>query len=274
MNNNQLYLDLLKACKNGNLEKLEYFYNLNSSFIFGSEDKYKNEYNPLFQSIYYDNFTLVEYLLSKGVDSNKPSYVSYTFMTPLNFLLSLKDIRAGNEETADIINKKLNNQIMHSLIKFGADVNKENEYGYTPLDLSILYEHIPVIDYLILNEAKFSKKFVSNNRNISKISKIFKEVNILEKIGIIETKFIEEDYEPVLHSVIRVDMNYHIDFAHKLTTDLLKEHINEDLNPNEKDSKNRTSLDYAIELGHTEAVKFLREHGAKTSEELQLEDKK
>ena len=49
--------------------------------------------------------------------------------------------------------------------------------------------------------------------------------------------------------------------------------ISEGADVNTKDEEERTPLDFAINKNHTETADLLREHGAKTGEELKAEGK-
>ncbi len=106
---------------------------------------YWEQKTPLLYTIKKNNFVLTELLLLYGANPNK----EINYITPL----------------IQTINSKADTSIINLLIKYGADVNKQNESGYTPLMQSVFYNNIKAAKILLKNGANPEIKDKKEEKN-------------------------------------------------------------------------------------------------------------
>lgn len=265
------YLEALKICRNKSLEEVKLFFEKNLKYINGENEFYYG-ITPLFVALEKKRDDIVSYLLDIGADPNKnigqienKIYGDDDINIPeptINCLISSETDTSG-DETRKKYNERLNNtKAMEILIKKGADVNKPNSAGYTPLDKCVYYKHKPAEKLLKKYGAKHSKRFVDNEIEESK------EIN-KKKIEYLNIPYINKN-PPAFHNIIQKTFYYYKFMGSPLLLGDLKE---KKYDKNQKDWKGRTPLDFALEIGHHVAVDYFRSIGAKTSKELEEESK-
>jgi ankyrin repeat protein len=264
--NKEYYEQLLYACKDGNLDAIKALLQ-KGDYINGITIGNKYLSPPLCVAAINNRLDIVDYLFENGADPNHEFNDSYGYMTPIiNNIIS-----SDAEDYYEGFLPELNSFMVEYFIKHGADINKIDEEGNTSLDWATRYNHHPSEKVLKKYGAKYSRKFL-----IIEYNRYYPDLKI-ENEEYIEQKYVEKEYIEKLkdlpyHLEIFISSKlYNLGIRKKYELDLL-EHLIIKMkyfkDINEKNEFGKTPVDYAIELGHTEAVKFLRENGGKTSEEL------
>jgi ankyrin repeat protein len=262
------YRDFLFACERGDLDKVKYFvekYDCANGFL------QKGDWvtRPLIKASVEQKKVVVEYLISKGADVNEYQLSgSNRIRVPLLSKLIIAEAEyVGGEwevdsfESATKLLKK--RKMVQLFIDNGADINKPDEDGYTPLDRSVSAINYPAQKLLSSLGAKHGKRYLIDE----------KEKNYSQFDDYIDAPyFIKKDTE--FHTEIDREIRSSKMFNEELDIGFLPNKIERCPNDiNEKNEFGETPVDYAIKLGHTKAVKFLRENGGKTSKELEDESK-
>ncbi|MFN8674094.1 MAG: ankyrin repeat domain-containing protein [Candidatus Sericytochromatia bacterium] len=251
------------ACKEGKIDLVKYY--LSKGDYINGCNLMRNIWElPLFSAIYSDNNELVEFLLLEGADPNKIEFSETQSFTPLHLAVKVRESRKEEEDDIEIINLPLKIDIIQLLLDFGANINIYNKDGYTPLDFSIIYENPLAKNFLITKGAKFSKRVTNDSWATYLFSK-----DDFEKVGFIETEYIPEEKFNFIQSNLEYNMRMFKRWDHKLIidNDIIK-YVENGGDINEKNNYGKTPLDYAIEIGHTVGVEYLKSIGAKTSSEL------
>ncbi|MFN8674206.1 MAG: hypothetical protein U0457_19250 [Candidatus Sericytochromatia bacterium] len=218
-------------------------------------DKYKN-------TIVYDDILdiliryskvdikMIDFILNNGANPN--FMLDKEGLNPLIISMGI-DFYNYKEYIIETIDTKK----LELLVKYGADVNKSTNRGWTPLDEAVAMENHLAEDYLKSLGAKHSKVFL-----FSDLYTHFKKNLDIENEEYIDT-FISDDFIelPILHNEIRRTASDNCDR-------FFTKNIKDGADVNELDYKNRTPLDYAIEKNHFIAQEILRENGGKLSSEL------
>lgn len=219
------------------------------------------------------NVEIFNFLLEKGADVNFLSSLS-NYSPVLSDLIVLNRDRANNnankEETIEIADESVQNILKESadmiklLIEKGADINKPDGNGFTPLDIAHQNDHQTAFEILLKLGAKFSQRHF--NEYLSDENK--KYFNIIEN-DCIKTEWIDKTM-PMLHTDIEKEVGCKINFNKNIDLKRISYHVENirNLDINQKDWKGRTALDYAIELEHDLAIEYLEKHGAKRASEL------
>jgi ankyrin repeat protein len=242
-----------------------------------ANDEIRQQYLDIIldESISLRYYYMIEYILINGANPNKnynKTYSDGSCIYPLISHLIESDYEYANDvdnfETLEEMELFLKDtKTLELLIKYGADVNKPREDGFTPLDTAIMMHHKHATKLLKKHGAKYSKRFIDE-----KYPSYFPKKDHSNEEYII-TVWIDKTLPP-LHREIRRIYNNLKSFNEDLGLGFLSKKINVNLdNPNEKDYLGRTAVDYAIELNHHLAVDYLRSVGGKTSKELEDENK-
>ncbi|MFN8671077.1 MAG: hypothetical protein U0457_03215 [Candidatus Sericytochromatia bacterium] len=279
------YYNFLSLCQNGDLEKISKMPNL-LEFINGvkQDNKYKIS-SPLVVAINNNNFDIAEYLIKLGDNINFEYLYSEEYL--ISLIHSIIDCEADYFYVNQCLEypKIIDTKSLEYAIKKGANINKEDGRGYTPLDWCIEYNHYIGAEILFKNGAKHSKyffkakieKIYEDKKNLKGYFKVYPHLENLSIDDCIDTvktykppKIYPFQYE--LDRIYRGSQREIIDKNGNslyLPQDIgFLENVLKRADINEKDDKGRTPLDYAIELGNTVAEKFLRENGGKLSSEL------
>lgn len=267
------YILLLRACIKNDLDTVKQYLD-KGDYINGIYYEGKPYYTlPLFESLINRSKEVSLYLLENGADPNKEIY----YWTKPNdedepgyylvLLTALIRFQAGdgNNDSRQEYYNMLDNlyPFLELLVNYGADVNKAGEDGYTALDYAVEYNH-PNAKRLIKKKGGLhSKRFVDTEY------KIYYRKEPTDKIKYIETKFVNKKLPPFHHDIKWEYKNYK-DRGIPLNIGFMQIYCDKGIDINQKDWKGRTPLDYAIDLGHHIAVDFLRQHGGKTSQELEV----
>ena len=281
------YFKLIEACRNGNLRDVKKY--LTHNYINDSEKDieyyidnkkyyYKQTTPLLLESLLSKQKEISIYLLENGADPNIIIKSNSDINTDTTLLIQLLISEADywtsggfeeffhdeiyNDETGEInddtekyfklMEKALaDTSFIELLINYGADVNKPDGGGYTPLDActNLYCDHITGSKLLKKLGAKHSQRYINKGYK-----------NISNHDHFLVTEYIDKNL-PTSHRAIEQskswgkneDSKYRIGFLDN------KEEKN-DLN--ELDWKNRTPLDYAKEIGHIQAVEYLEKVGA------------
>lgn len=285
------YQNLLSACYCGELKKVKEYLKL-GNYINGITENGQKLQTPLYQSLIGRNKTIAKYLLESRADPNgtfngyNPDYILYTNLSYL--ILSEADDESGRNaaddpieyynidipedinlseqteeekwEWIDKINERFyevieENSLIEFLIQNGADVNKPDNDGYTPLDRC--FQGGAPHSSKILNKynAKHSQRYINNgNTNHSKFD------------DFIKTEFIEKKL-PSSHRAIEQSFGWGLRDEGKYKIGFLKTDLNVG-DTNELDWELKTPLEFAREIGHKEAENFLVINGGVTSNEM------
>lgn len=126
---------LIDACYNGNIVQIK---NLISSGI--NPDVKGENWNPLHAAIENMQIEVVKYLLNIGADPN----VKVSGMTPLHHALDIEiDFATQNSE-----NENPKPIITEILINAGANLNKTDDYGRTPIEMAKERNHREAVNLL------------------------------------------------------------------------------------------------------------------------------
>nr|XP_042907958.1 uncharacterized protein LOC107440007 [Parasteatoda tepidariorum] len=119
----------------------------------------KNGLTPLSLSIGLGYFGIADKLLSKEADIY---IVDKRGDTLLHKCASISDIcnflfndyeKNNKEKYNELVSNSNGLDIFDRLVKMGADIEKENKNGHTPLHVACLFGNIPIVQYLIKNSA-------------------------------------------------------------------------------------------------------------------------
>lgn len=276
------YNVLLDICINGNLEDLKNFKQL-EKFING----YKTNYNiPLISTIINKNFTLADYLISKGANLNLEFNDSKPYK--IHIINSIIEMEVDTFYVLDCLEypEKIDSESLEYIIKKGVNINKVDGRGYTPLDWTIEYNHFTGAKILSAVGAKHSKYFfqeklksILEDQDLESYNTIYPHLENLIKNDCLETK---KTYIKPKHYAFHYELDRIINNSKRLHKSLktneyfypepdlgFLENVLKRANINEKDALGRTPVDYALELGHKKAVDYLKNFGGKTSKELE-----
>lgn len=171
--NEDVFRLLIDACKDGSLERVKKY--LTQDNIEGTD-----LYTPVWASIGIRKYNILEYLLIKGANPNRwlPFYLDgmcgydeppdreYKYSTYLHYAIHeevayFEFITGDDPITEDM---KISIESLKILIKYGADINKKNERGETPLDNAICKYHHTAMYYLRSIGAKTAKELKNENK--------------------------------------------------------------------------------------------------------------
>ena len=176
--------------------------------------------------------------------------------------------------------------VIKYLIEKGADVNRPNDFDYTPLMISIQQNHVEAVRFLIekgadvnaqnkLNETPFIFAVEACNAEIvNLLIEKDAQINIKTKIGqkpllIAATKGCKEIVEILLQNGIEVDDASEIDSTTALMKaakyghfDLVKMLLEKGAQINKRNRHGNTALMFAVQNNQTEIVKQLLEAGS------------
>lgn len=169
----EIFSLLIEACKDDDLEHVKKY--LSQDNIEGTD-----LYTPIWASISLRKYNVLEYLLIQGANPNRilPFYLDgmcdyeeppdreYKYSTYLHYAI-FEEVRYFVFITGDDpITKDMHISIesLKILIKYGADINKKNEKGETPLDMAVCQYHHTAIEYLKSLGAKTSKELEEENK--------------------------------------------------------------------------------------------------------------
>lgn len=277
------YYKICLFCQQGNLEELKKI-KVIEKYINGikENDAFKS-LSPLGISIVNEKFDISAYLLSLGADINMEYENSEKYL--VSIIHSIIDEEADNFYVFNDFKypTPINTKALEFAIKVGADINKPDGRGYTPLDWTKEYNHYTGAEILFKIGAKHSKYFFEDeikkilaNKNLKAYFEVYPHFEGLTVEDCLTTK---KTYKKpkvyVYHRELNRVMNNYISGSSKsLELGFFDVLINKNFNINEKDEFEKTPLDFAIELKHFQAVEFLKNHGAKTAKELESDSKK
>ena len=148
--------------------------------------------------------------------------------------------------------------LVRCLIDNGANINKTDVYGRTPLMMAAEYGHLDVVKLLIDNGANINKTDVRGRTPL-----------------MMAASYGHLDVVKLLLDQIKVGSNLDLIMSYKQKLPLTNKQIysgrnNLGFNINARDKKGKTALDYAHKSDEEreEIMSFLRKHGAKTGKEI------
>jgi len=169
---------LMYAIENGNVDIVKLLIDkgvyIEKPFRFSSSniDSELNGRTPLNYAIFKNNKDVVKLLIKAGADVNKEDDKGYTPLVyaKLNKNKEIIDILEKSGAKKDItLDKAINIQnkdVVELLIKEGVDLNRENENGYTPLDIAIQNDYKICVMSSSYEILEFVKDITNNDPRI------------------------------------------------------------------------------------------------------------
>ena len=248
-----------------------------------NSDELKNEWND-------DNIKQIFSLISEGADPNSQDEEGYNFLMlainfgsikHLKFLLDFKGINIDAKnfygDTALMMAATLDKiDFVKTLIEHNADVNIENDAGYSPLSSAYIHKNKDMISLLIKNNAELNLDNESYE-TVADISKIEKEVfisEIKEKIAekAKKSKFNDQKTNELtdlmnhfLNEVFQIQFDNPNKDVRKLGDENIKSILNlitDGANPNVRNEVGDTPLMLACIRGSFDFLKELIDKGA------------
>jgi len=150
------------------------------------DQKYLSEINIMSRAILSKKYKLINFLLNHGFSINsKPKYYYNSFLCmvlqqPENILELLLLNGANPNNFNPLIQATKNNNLysINLLIKYGSNINQENDEGKTPLfyiskNMNFLENTLPILELLIKNGANVNHKDKKGNTILFLLSKIY-----------------------------------------------------------------------------------------------------
>jgi ankyrin repeat protein len=255
------------------------------NFIEGEDINRISDLNPLLMSLSNNSLKIIDFLLNLGADQDitfinslegyasspcifyeisrsKSDFDNGFGEYPSKEILDLFNKYGLKVERTNIENYGLPNiNLLKTLIRGNVNNNLINIDGETPLDFAIKLNNIPAVLYLLDTGFKISKAFFINKKE--RFFNYLKNIKIEDCIDTSKPKILHKEIIRINKNVMSGKKTYPIGFLDYM--------LKEVENINEKNEDGNTPLDFAMQIGNTEAVKFLREHGGKTSKELEDE---
>ncbi|MFN8671078.1 MAG: ankyrin repeat domain-containing protein [Candidatus Sericytochromatia bacterium] len=273
------YLEkLLKSCLDDNIEEVISILDKDKSLLNKTKNSKGFNIPSLLQfTILGESFKVADYLLSIGLDINKKNFEGdLDCNAPIMHQIIIADsYEFEGTKYPEVINTKC----LEYCIKNNININLEDDKGYTALDIALYYNHYTACELLSKNNGKHSKLYfkeylfdLKSKKKSKSFYKIYPHLKNLEIYDCIETKCVFKNKKelPKYHYEINRSMNNYKNAPnYPLSLGFLNnEFIDYPYLINQKDYLGRTPLDFAIETKHDLAEKFLKEKGAKTSQEL------
>jgi ankyrin repeat protein len=263
--NHYYYNKFWEECRSGNVKGIKNYLKF-GDFINGINENLCN--TPLIITLSHRFYESVEFILENGANIN--------FIEPLRGNSPLHDSIYW-----DFINYRNNPnyvpdiKFIKLLIDYGADKNKINRDGYTPLDYSIKLFHKNAEAYLKGINSVNSQKFIDEDYPLLQYKNIYYERLIdacyHKNFYVIKEciKYINFDNEESLLKTV----NFHWQTPLIMSIFVNDKEIFEYLilngaNVNTKNKGGSTPLNFAINLNENLFVDLLKKNGAKTSNEL------
>ena len=148
-------MDIFDACRKGDLELVRKIYELHPDSIHAEDIK---GFTPLILAVYNDNAPVVEFLLAKGAQVDRPDLSGNSALMGVCFK-GYKNIAAMLIDAGVDVNQRNSNgataltfaatfghlDIAEMLLKKGADIELRDQRGKSPLDHARLQENEPMI---------------------------------------------------------------------------------------------------------------------------------
>lgn len=148
---------LIAAISIGNKEILTHLLDNGAAFRPFSH----NIHEPLYTAITRQKYDIAEYLLHNGISA-------HTKITPVNLEGTFGDCLACPFEitplhtAVQIENVNLAKQFIDLLLEHGADINAQNQNGFTPLSYMAFHGHFEIAEHLISNGAQINDSAINN----------------------------------------------------------------------------------------------------------------
>ncbi|CAB4124078.1 ankyrin-like protein [uncultured Caudovirales phage] len=182
-------LTLTDACKRNDFDEVNYFIKVGHSV--NESDERAN--SPLIWAVWNNNIEMVKALINAGADINYISdsggtalmvAVKHRYFELAKYLLDLGadvNIQISYKEKGALIKACDNSdlEMTQLLLKYNANVDIEDSFGYTPLLDAIEAFNIPLIKILLANGANPHHKDEDGNNALMKV-----EVNLIENNAI------------------------------------------------------------------------------------------
>ena len=162
---------IMAADRSSNLSIVEYL--LNHDADVNKTDDYGR--TPLYFASQHGCFPIVKYFVDHGADVNKANKDD---QTPLHiaFFLPNYDYSEGSYQTLGMKFSENDFEIVKYLVNHGADVNKADSGGITPLHLAVNTENLELVEFLVYSFQFANTYSIASNKlsNFQDKSPIFR----------------------------------------------------------------------------------------------------